>query len=321
MRRRLSPLWLFLALAAAGAASAQPYKRTPMKNADLCIYWQDRQYTYQLAQAGYSQLSFSSMEAAVQASFATWQTLSQSCSGYQFNEGPTVANAQVGYDPFGQNSNVVIFRESACANVVPPGDPCLAVANNGPTSCNNMYSCWDYPEEIIALTTVTYDVDAGIIYDADIEINAGPDGTGVNRLFTVVSSPQCTMGNVSTNCVATDLQNTLTHEIGHVIGLAHVDGGNSTMFATANIGETAKRVIDFGTGSGFCGIYPANGPSTPSCDLSTQAEAITATNQGTPQVACTLSGGGASLWSWAGVGLCALMLRRRFKKNGARRAP
>jgi hypothetical protein len=298
-------LWPLLALVLALPALAQPYKRTPMGDSGLCVYWQNRQFTYQLSSAGYSQLSNGSVEAALNAAVGTWQTLSGGCSDFTYTEGPQVQNAVEAYDGF----NEIMFRETDCADpgVVPAGDPCLGAT--GVHACNNVYNCWGYDNAIIALTTVTYDLDSGVIYDTDIEINAGPTGygNGQNRLFTTVASPPCNPTVQSASCVATDLQNTLTHEFGHVIGLAHVDGGNSTMYATANIGETSKRVIDFGSAEGFCGIYPAGGASSPSCTLA-QPLAISAGSEGTPQLACS-AGGRVALSFWALLGLVVLLRR------------
>ena len=60
--------------------------------------------------------------------------------------------------------------------------------------------------------------------------------------------------------MATDIQNTMTHEMGHAMGLDHVAEPLSTMEATAPMGETQKRIIDVGTAAGFCDAYP-RGPA------------------------------------------------------------
>jgi predicted Zn-dependent protease len=55
-----------------------------------------------------------------------------------------------------------------------------------------------------------------------------------------------------------DLQNTLTHEIGHVLGLDHTDETKeATMFASATEGEHAKRDLHWDDKEGARYLYPA----------------------------------------------------------------
>ena len=52
-----------------------------------------------------------------------------------------------------------------------------------------------------------------------------------------------------------------------IMGLDHVDTPGSTMEPSAPIGETRKRILDSGTGKGFCVIYPKGSPPMPCDDL------------------------------------------------------
>ena len=45
------------------------------------------------------------------------------------------------------------------------------------------------------------------------------------------------------NCVSIDVQNTITHEAGHTLGLDHSADPSATMAASAPAGETSKRVL------------------------------------------------------------------------------
>ena len=141
---------------------------------------------------------------------------------------------------------------------------------------------------------------------------AAPSESGERFLFTTISSPVCDPDAQSSQCAATDIQNTLTHEIGHVIGLDHVEQSGSTMEPSAPLGETRKRILDPGTQAGFCHVYPAH-QLTPPCDeVEALHQRIIAVNQGTPgldPVGCTAAG--ALPFGWAALVLGGLLRRRR----------
>jgi len=101
----------------------------------------------------------------------------------------------------------------------------------------------------LALTTVVYERRTGAIQDADIDLNdeaffwtTGLDGATVN-----------------------DVENTLTHELGHFLGLAHVSDPEATMYADSPEGETEKRSLGTDDIDGVCFVYPAGAP-TPGVD-------------------------------------------------------
>src|SRR5207302_1668178 len=76
----------------------------------------------------------------------------------------------------------------------------------------------------------------------DIEINDSVGSDGSKFIFTAVDGPPCVDQN-QTGCVRIDIQNTITHESGHTLGLDHTTDPNATMYATAPEGETSKRVL------------------------------------------------------------------------------
>ena len=112
---------------------------------------------------------------------------------------------------------------------------------------------WPNAPRVQALTSVTYRVSNGEIVDADIHVNA--------QFFTVGE-----IAPGASDPSLMDLQNTLTHEVGHFLGLDHTEeatftGGSgewreATMFATAELGETKKRTIEADDLNGICAIYP-----------------------------------------------------------------
>jgi len=302
-----------------------PYLRTTAPGSDKCLAWNTREIVFVKDAAGSLRTPSDTEMAAVDASFATWQAVSDSCSDMKFVSGALEANAQVGYLKDGPNENVVAFRETACRDTVPFNDPCFDSGD-----CPNKYGCWDYPDFTIGLTTTTFSFKTGNILDADIELNAAPHFDGSYFLFTTIGSPPCPPERQGVDCVATDIQNTMTHEIGHLIGLGHVIAEDprlrSTMEPTADIGETIKRVVDIGSAQAFCDTYPRNLPATSCDDLGLITRRVIAHNRGIPGLGCSASGAGGAGGVLGGVGtwLAAVawcMLRRHARPSARRRGP
>ncbi|AEI66117.1 myxosortase-dependent metalloprotease, MXAN_2677/MXAN_2678 family [Myxococcus fulvus] len=302
-----------LVLAAAFVASSaqaqeHSYRRTLVPGHPLCLLWPVREYVYHLDAAGSARTPGDSEVAAIEASFDSWRRVSDGCSDYRFTRGADRAGPiLVGYDETRprENYNVVTFRERACNEVAPADDACWL-----DESCGNAYQCWEHGEGTIGLTTSTFSYRDGRVLDSDIELNASnPDGR-YGFLFTTVDSPVCE-AEPAVDCVATDVQNTMTHEIGHVVGLDHAFTPGSTMEATAPPGETRKRVIDSGSVAGFCDIYPRHLPPTQCFVREGAGLALRADGRGS---GCAAAPGPVSL----GLGLAALVLARARRR--ARRA-
>ena len=94
------------------------------------------------------------------------------------------------------------------------------------------------PEQHLALTTVTYGVDSGEIYDADIEVNTAQ--------HTITAQEPPPAG-------AYDLQAILTHEAGHFFGMAHATDTSPIMYAQYKPGAITLTDDDV---TGICTIYP-----------------------------------------------------------------
>ncbi len=278
MSRRGAIAAVVLLPALAAAQSDQPYARTEISSDDggtLCVAWSHRDVHYEVDQAGSQRTPGNTEFAAIDAAIASWQALSDSCSDFVFSNVGPVMNPNVGQGT--EDGNVITFREKSCQDAVPPTDNCLADG-----SCSNIYRCWDHGDLTIALTTTTYSIKTGIIYDADIELNAAPHADGSSFLFTTVDGPPCDPLAQDVTCVATDIQNTVTHEWGHAMGFDHTTFHGSIMNPTAPIGETAKRIIDVGTAEGFCSTYPKGLPPVPCDELGSLHRQIIADNKGTP---------------------------------------
>jgi uncharacterized protein (TIGR03382 family) len=282
-------------------AQAQPFRRTVAGVNDestLCVTWADRQFDYRVDVEGSTQTPGESEFTAIDTAFATWQAVSDQCSDFRFIRGQRLTNGKVGRGT--ESENLVIFREENCRDSVSLSDPCLADG-----SCGNQYRCWDHSDGTIGLTTVTYSTRTGVAVDADIELNAS------GFLFTTISSPPCEVGREAITCVAYDVQNTVTHEIGHAVGFDHVEG-DSTMAPTAPVGETSKRVIDLGSAQGFCQTYPRGQPPVPCDELAIQRSRILAQNTGSFGCSCEAIPVAPALAAL----LVALRRRRRFCATG-----
>jgi MYXO-CTERM domain-containing protein len=117
---------------------------------------------------------------------------------------------------------------------------------------------------LIAITLNHYVTATGEILDSDILVNAIP-GTGYRFQEVTVpgdnnpSETACTPAGDHTGPY--DLRNTLTHEMGHFIGLDHVLRQDAVMFAQADPCETKKRRLSSDDLAAVCALYPAGQPA------------------------------------------------------------
>jgi hypothetical protein len=231
------------------------YVRTRVDERDPkspCLYWtENTTIVFRQNADGNPDTPGDSEFTAVSRSFATWQAENARCGSLRFVEGPRTTTRIVGYDETSaSNENVVLFRQKVCSAVVPTGDRCLT-----DDDCGNKYDCWQHAPTAIAITTTSFHPKSGKIFDSDIELNAA------RFLFTSVDSPPCPSGMYDVTCVATDVENTVTHEVGHLLGLGHTNEVGSTMNPRADPGETAKRSLDPNSQKFVCDVYPVGRPS------------------------------------------------------------
>jgi hypothetical protein len=340
---RRAPALAAAAVAAAlvAATPAFGYVRSADEESGACFYWGPRQVPYVINAPDEAALdgllqpacSVDAALAAVRAGFAEWP--SQSCTDLALVETPAGSTSrQVGYVQGAANENLVVFRRSWCKNVVPAGHACLT-ATAPDQSCDTVFNCFDdrlLSRSTIALTTVTYSPSSGQIFDADLEINAwggasgsvnsatGPsDGWYFSCLSPLARSLCSSYGQ--DGCDAMDLQNTVTHEAGHFIGLAHPcevgEAGNecvqadvpTTMYPRAMMGEYEKRSLDPDDRTGVCDVYPA-GAATLRCTAGDGDDGSSGCGCGTT----TPAGAIATL-----LGLAALAPRLRGRRRAASR--
>jgi hypothetical protein len=172
---------------------------------------------------------------------------------------------------------------------------------------------WPFDSSALAVTLTTFNTRTGELLDADIIIN-GADYTWGNG----------TRGDQH------DLANSLTHEVGHFIGLEHSDEMSATMFPSASPGEIAKRDLDlddiaglaslYGTGEDYLEEDPASIPEeipVPSVD----SESGVRVNDAQVHLACASAtpssrqpGGPWFLLFLAAVGIVAAIFRNRRER-------
>ena len=99
---------------------------------------------------------------------------------------------------------------------------------------------WTHGPGVLGLTTLTYNTCNGKVVDGDIEVNAGAFP------FSVSEEP---------GPLDMDLENTVTHEVGHLLGLDHSSEPEATMFFNSPEGEIAKRSIEDDDWQGLCCLY------------------------------------------------------------------
>jgi hypothetical protein len=271
------------------AAFAIGFVRTTDRETSACLYWPEREVTWTVnANRPASSASCAGACAleAVREAFAAWPDAtpagaSGSCTDLRLTDGGLSDRSAAGYVRGGENENLVVFRQGWCSDHVSPGDPCW---DDG--ACADAYGCFPDDNEgdqnIIAVTTVTYDSGSGRILDADIEV-ADWDGLG-SALSTPATNgwyfscgddvPQCRSYG-DDGCSFIDLRNTLTHEVGHFVGLAHVarTAANHavTMYPDTGPLDVQKRDLSADDVAGVCAIYPVEEPS-PTCGRDRGAE-------------------------------------------------
>jgi hypothetical protein len=270
MRFRELLIRAVLVLALLGGAPAFGYVRTTSQKSGHPLQWQESCVVLQPDARGSIDVSMDQIVKALTNAAANWSSRTAACSDLFISTIPPTGVLDVGAD----GKQVVVFRH---------GNKPEDWARAGDMR---------HDHAAIGLTTVIY-IDTpgvlgdGTILDADIELN------GVDFTFTTTPDAVPPPKKRDTTMAIADLENTLTHELGHVQGLAHScwdhttptppldDQGHvtldcydrealppnvraATMYAYATEGETSKRHISDDDQNGICGVYPMS-TTPPAC--------------------------------------------------------
>jgi hypothetical protein len=133
------------------------------------------------------------------------------------------------------------------------------------------------PNNTLALTTVTYGIDSGEIFDADIEVNTAQ--------HTITAQEPPPPGTFALHAI-------LTHEAGHFFGLAHATSTSPIMYAQYKSDAVQLTQDDI---DGVCSIYPP--PNKAGC-------------------ACDAAGGGHGAWALAACAALGAVMAARRRRRG-----
>jgi len=254
-------------------ARAEAYVRSKTDDGVYAFYWKESCVPVTIYLNGFdrtSGMTLTQIVKSVTAAAHTWSADAISCASGDVTTSPyleivpTLAPAAQtpprATDSLVSGSwdarNSIIFRTESWSNSGKPGH--------------------DYPFEALAVTTVTARLD-GHVVDADLEVN------GVNKTWMNLDPGVSVPFDHGATAEVFDLQNTLTHEFGHFIGLDHTcfvpsangtprpkdDKGNdvpdcdsapvvvqnTVMFNRAQAGETSKRALAPDDARAVCEIY------------------------------------------------------------------
>jgi MYXO-CTERM domain-containing protein len=272
-------------------SEAPGFVRTGPTTSGHYLYWPGTSTEVVLDSDGTNAIDMAQTIAIVDASIEEWNEKTASCSYFKVVNAGTRKLEADGQDKI----NVIKFHDQDCMC-----DPSVGTTSWGcrPATMKSPAKC--YARAAAGITTATYVNDAnssrdGQIVDADIELNNVDFTISANGVSKTPKQP----------CLA-DLQNTLTHELGHLHGLEHTclapgdpdridNHGNpvpscsavqaspstpanmqilaATMYNYQSCGETSKSTLSDDDIQAICTVYDINkAPSGGCCSASRGAD-------------------------------------------------
>ena len=205
------------------------YVRSQGEKNKVFLYWNQLPAPFHINSAGSPNANKLLTYQAIQKGFSTWNAVTCSCFSFQY-KGLT-SSTVLGYDINHPNDNInlIIFQTKK----------------------------WPHISNAVGVTSTIYNQNTGEIIAFDMELN------NITYLFSINGKP---IKNKSGFLQPTiDIQNTVTHEAGHALGLDHTLNFAATMYASAPPGETSKRTLHQDDINGLCAVYKKTTQGT--CDI------------------------------------------------------
>jgi len=251
------------------------------KQANIGLYWPYNKRivtispVFSSCKTKCSNASIGEMREALQSAVQQWNTAGdQGCTDIQFvidtqnatttytNRYPDPGWGVKGFDGL----NVIVWREKNWA---------IESSDEGFTPAEQ--------KNLLALTNIRYVADCGVIFDADISVNAedytwSVDGAGGTK----------------------SIQSVLLHELGHVIGFNHVKSDASVMYYSSS---RVRNELTEGDVAGLCEVYPIGRPNLEDCYV----------HPGNldGKLGCAVSTDRPEFSLWLSVAIFSFLLRRR----------
>lgn len=241
-RGQAGALWIFAAVVALPApAEAFTLARSP---SGAHQRWSVADISWDLDETGLQQqgVANAEVEAAAAAAFATWEAVR--CGLCHDSRGVACEPVACAEHALGVRFAFDGWRPPrapglGCA-VREGGAPCTGKPDGNQILFVYDQAAWPVATHVIALTLVAADKVTGQIADADVLVNTA------HKSFCV--APDCALGRY-------DVQNTLTHEVGHLLGLDHSAEADATMYGGAPPDEVSKRDLTADDVTGVCTAY------------------------------------------------------------------
>lgn len=267
-----------------------PTVEMPCVTEGIPLAWRDGCMAFAVDERGGLDLTVGQIEGVLDTGFRSW--MSVTCDG-----------ASPGFDVLGYTERATCQQAEYRTN-------------RGNVNVVAMVSDWearDYDPAAYAITTVWHNTNTGLILDVDIMVN---EQLGPYAICPETGCPPALPRNQ-----VVDLENVLTHELGHFFGIAHSDVPNATMYLSAARGETLKRSLAEDDIAAMCTIY-APGTLNTCTDHSPRGGLdLDCEDDATEGSSCAALGPAAAghhpmAWLLVVAGLAAVVGRRRW---GSRR--